>query len=81
MGVWQYGASVEVFSKTTAERLEHFTMPSDPFAKFKLCRAGQKKAREIWFLSKFYTAQEALQMGLINHVVPLEQLEAETVNW
>jgi naphthoate synthase len=42
---------------------------------------GQKKAREIWFLCRFYDAQEALNMGLVNKVVPYEQLEAETVSW
>ncbi len=42
---------------------------------------GQKKAREIWFLCRQYDAQEALQMGLVNKVVPLAQLEAETVQW
>ncbi len=42
---------------------------------------GQKKAREIWFLCRQYNAQEALQMGLVNKVVPLEQLETETVQW
>jgi naphthoate synthase len=42
---------------------------------------GQKKAREIWFLCRQYDAQEALDMGLVNKVVPLEQLEAETVSW
>ena len=42
---------------------------------------GQKKAREIWFLCRQYDAQEALQMGLVNTVVPLDQLEAETVKW
>lgn len=42
---------------------------------------GQKKAREIWFLCRQYSAQEALRMGLINHVVPNERLEAETVQW
>lgn len=42
---------------------------------------GQKKAREIWFLCRFYNAREALDMGLVNTVVPLEQLEAETVQW
>jgi len=42
---------------------------------------GQKKAREIWFLNKQYTAQEALDMGLVNKVVPLEKLEDETVDW
>jgi naphthoate synthase len=42
---------------------------------------GQKKAREIWFLCDQYDAQEALQMGLVNKVVPLEQLEETTVAW
>jgi len=42
---------------------------------------GQKKAREIWFLCDEYDAQEALEMGLVNKVVPLEQLEVETVAW
>jgi len=42
---------------------------------------GQKKAREIWFLCRQYTAQEALQMGLVNAVVPLEKLEEETIKW
>ncbi|MDR3898932.1 MAG: 1,4-dihydroxy-2-naphthoyl-CoA synthase [Duodenibacillus sp.] len=42
---------------------------------------GQKKAREIWFLWRFYNAKEALEMGLVNTVVPLEQLERETVQW
>jgi len=42
---------------------------------------GQKKAREIWFLCRQYTAQQALDMGLVNTVVPLAQLEEETVTW
>lgn len=42
---------------------------------------GQKKAREIWFMTRQYDAQEALAMGLINTVVPVDQLEAETVSW
>ncbi|MHA8098763.1 1,4-dihydroxy-2-naphthoyl-CoA synthase [Aquirufa aurantiipilula] len=42
---------------------------------------GQKKAREIWYLCDQYDAQEALQMGLVNKVVPLDQLEATTVSW
>ena len=42
---------------------------------------GQKKAREIWFLCRFYNPKEALDMGLVNTVVPLEKLEAETVQW
>lgn len=42
---------------------------------------GQKKAREIWYLCRRYSAQEALDMGLINHVVPYEELEETTVEW
>ncbi|NBV82606.1 1,4-dihydroxy-2-naphthoyl-CoA synthase [bacterium] len=42
---------------------------------------GQKKAREIWFLCRQYTAQEALDMGLVNSVVPYEELETETLKW
>lgn len=42
---------------------------------------GVKKAKEIWFLCRQYSAQEALAMGLVNTVVPLEDLEAETVKW
>ncbi|MCH7504269.1 1,4-dihydroxy-2-naphthoyl-CoA synthase [PVC group bacterium] len=42
---------------------------------------GQKKAREIWFLCRQYNAQQALDMGLINTVVPYENLEAETIKW
>ena len=42
---------------------------------------GQKKAREIWFLCDQYDAQEALAMGLVNKVVPLDQLEETTVAW
>jgi naphthoate synthase len=42
---------------------------------------GPKKAKEIWFLCRQYDAQQALEMGLINTVVPLEQLETETVGW
>lgn len=42
---------------------------------------GQKKAREIWYLCDQYDAQDALQMGLVNKVVPLEQLEEATVAW
>jgi naphthoate synthase len=42
---------------------------------------GHKKAREIWYLCRQYNAQEALDMGLVNTVVPLEQLEEETVKW
>ena len=42
---------------------------------------GQKKAREIWFLCRLYTAQEALDMGLVNKVVPHNQLEDTTVEW
>jgi naphthoate synthase len=42
---------------------------------------GPKKAKEIWFLCRRYSAEEALQMGLVNTVVPLERLEQETVAW
>ena len=42
---------------------------------------GQKKAREIWFLCRQYDAQQALDMGLVNTVVPLDKLEEETVKW
>jgi naphthoate synthase len=42
---------------------------------------GPKKAKEIWFLCRQYGAQEALQMGLINASVPLDELEQETVKW
>ena len=42
---------------------------------------GQKKAREIWFLCRQYNAQEALEMGLVNCVVPLDELESETLQW
>jgi len=42
---------------------------------------GQKKAREIWYLCRQYDAQQALEMGLVNTVVPLEDLETETVKW
>jgi naphthoate synthase len=42
---------------------------------------GQKKAREIWFLCRQYDARQALEMGLVNAVVPLERLEEETLQW
>lgn len=42
---------------------------------------GQKKAREIWFLCRQYSAREALEMGLVNTVVPLEKLEDTTLEW
>ena len=42
---------------------------------------GQKKAREIWFLCRQYDANEALDMGLVNAVVPVAELEAETISW
>ena len=42
---------------------------------------GPKKAKEIWFLCRQYDAQEALAMGLVNTVVPLDQLEQETIKW
>jgi naphthoate synthase len=44
-------------------------------------RSGQKKAREMWFLARFYDAKEALAMGLVNTVVPLDKLEEETLVW
>ncbi|MAT59301.1 MAG: 1,4-dihydroxy-2-naphthoyl-CoA synthase [Ignavibacteriae bacterium] len=42
---------------------------------------GQKKAREIWYLCRQYNAQEAYEMGLVNKVVPVEQLEEEGIQW
>ncbi|NWG22013.1 MAG: 1,4-dihydroxy-2-naphthoyl-CoA synthase [Chloroflexi bacterium] len=42
---------------------------------------GQKKAREIWFLCRQYNAQQALEMGLVNTIVPVEELEDEAVRW
>lgn len=42
---------------------------------------GQKKAREIWYLCRQYNAQEALEMGLVNCVIPLNELEQETLKW
>lgn len=42
---------------------------------------GQKKAREIWFLCRQYNADQALEMGLVNTVVPLKELETETLKW
>ena len=42
---------------------------------------GQKKAREIWFLCRQYGAEEAMEMGLVNTVVPVDQLEAEGIQW
>ncbi|MEZ6118565.1 MAG: 1,4-dihydroxy-2-naphthoyl-CoA synthase [Pirellulaceae bacterium] len=42
---------------------------------------GQKKAREIWFLCRQYNAQQALEMGLVNTVVPYPELETETIQW
>ncbi len=42
---------------------------------------GQKKAREIWFLCRKYNAQQAYEMGLVNAIVPLEDLEKETIKW
>ncbi|MFN8775202.1 MAG: 1,4-dihydroxy-2-naphthoyl-CoA synthase [Flavobacteriales bacterium] len=48
---------------------------------FLASHVGQKKAREIWFLCEQYTAAEAESMGMVNKVVPLAQLEEETVRW
>src|SRR5699024_8427984 len=42
---------------------------------------GQKRAREIWYLCRQYTADEAFDMGLVNKVVPLAELEATTIEW
>jgi naphthoate synthase len=42
---------------------------------------GLRKAKEIWFLCRQYDAQQALEMGLVNTVVPLDRLEEETVAW
>ncbi|MAV64506.1 MAG: 1,4-dihydroxy-2-naphthoyl-CoA synthase [Pelagibacteraceae bacterium TMED237] len=42
---------------------------------------GQKRAREMWFLCKFYDARQALDWGLVNHVVKYEELENETIKW
>jgi naphthoate synthase len=42
---------------------------------------GPKKAKEMWFLCRMYSAEEALQMGLVNTLVPLDKLEEETVGW
>lgn len=42
---------------------------------------GQKKAREIWYLCRQYNAQEAFEIGLVNKIVPVDQLEAEGVTW
>jgi naphthoate synthase len=42
---------------------------------------GDKRAREIWFLCRRYSAQEAYEMGMVNKVVPLADLETETVSW
>jgi naphthoate synthase len=44
-------------------------------------QVGPKKAKEIWFLCRQYSAQDALDMGLVNTVVPLEDLEVETIEW
>jgi naphthoate synthase len=52
------------------------------FGSIQLARmVGQKRAREIWYLCRQYTAQEAYEMGLVNKVVPPEQLEEETKAW
>jgi naphthoate synthase len=42
---------------------------------------GAKRAKEVWFMCRLYSAQEALQMGLVNTVVPVDELERETVRW
>ena len=50
-------------------------------ASFLARMVGQKKAREIWYLCRFYSAEEALEMGMVNKVVPLEDLESEGWTW
>ncbi|MDP2339816.1 MAG: 1,4-dihydroxy-2-naphthoyl-CoA synthase [Deltaproteobacteria bacterium] len=50
-------------------------------ASFLASIVGQKKAREIWYLCRQYDAREAKEMGLVNTVVPLDEVEAETVRW
>lgn len=50
-------------------------------ASFLASIVGQKKAREIWYLCRQYNSQEALEMGLVNKVVPVEDLESEGVKW
>lgn len=50
-------------------------------ASFLASIVGQKKAREIWYLCRQYNADEALQMGLVNAVVPVKKLEAEGIKW
>ena len=45
------------------------------------CIVGEKKAREIWYLCRRYTARDALEMGLVNTVVPDEELDAEVDRW
>ena len=50
-------------------------------ASFLARMVGQKKAREIWYLCRFYSAEEALEMGMVNKVVPLEDLESEGWIW
>ena len=50
-------------------------------ASFLARMVGQKKAREIWYLCRYYSAQEALEMGMVNKVVPVEELEMEGWRW
>ncbi len=50
-------------------------------ASFLASIVGQKKAREIWYLCRQYNSQEALEMGLVNKIVPVEELESEGVKW
>ena len=59
----------------------HASCTGQPWQPTPAWGAGQKKAREIWFLSRLYDAREALDMGLVNTVVPLAELEAETLSW
>ena len=50
-------------------------------ASFRAREVGQKRAREIWYLCRHYSAEEACEMGMVNKVVPLEELETEGWQW
>ena len=67
--------------KTVAELKLAFDMARDDSEIGVVILIGQKKAREIWFLCRQYDAKQALEMGLVNTVVPLERLEEETLQW
>lgn len=61
--------------------MSHWRRASHADTRAQPVAAGQKKAREMWFLARMYTAQQALDMGLVNTVVPLDRLEQETLVW